>query len=263
MLENLIYSNQIYFQLARFTVTLVLGILFTRAILMPVVVKIISSRDTSKKAKHSIENIVTLIGLFTALLIALQAASFGNLLTILGTLAAAATVAVGFGMRDQVASVVAGVFILTDNPFVKGDYIKVNETEGIIKNISLRTTTLNGKNNAEQIVPNNILTTNVVKNYTRGNVTKVSIETLIDSDKAETASDLLLKSISENEGTLNKPEPEIRYRKISEGKTDMEGTFWIKDAGKVKSTRSSVLQDYSNRAERKGLFEKEKDPEDN
>ncbi|MFQ3275677.1 MAG: small conductance mechanosensitive channel [Candidatus Nanohaloarchaea archaeon] len=256
MIENILYSNQIYFQLARFTVFLVLGVLATRLILMPIVVKIMSRRGTSTKARHSIENIVTLIGLFTALLVALQAASFGNLLTILGTLAAAATVAVGFGMRDQVASVVAGVFIHMDNPFVKGDYIKVNETEGIIKNISLRTTTLNGKNNAEQVVPNNILTTNVVKNYTRGNVTKVSIETLIEADKAETASDLLLNSINENEGTLDKPEPEIRYRKISEGKTDMEATFWIRDAGKLKSTRSSVLQDYSEKAEKEGLFEK-------
>lgn len=261
MIENLLYSDQIYFQLARFLVTLVLGVLTTRAVLMPLVVKIMSRRGTSTKAKHSIENIVTLIGLFIALLVALQAASFGNLLTILGTLAAAATVAVGFGMRDQVASVVAGVFILTDNPFVKGDYIKVNDTEGIIKDISLRTTTLNGKNNAEQIVPNNILTTNVVKNYTRDNITKVSIETLIESDKAEIASDLLLNSINENKGTLDKPEPEIRFRKISEGKTDMEATFWIRNAGKVKSTRSSVLQDYSERAKKEGLFEKEEKKE--
>ncbi|MFT4892572.1 MAG: small-conductance mechanosensitive channel [Candidatus Nanohaloarchaea archaeon] len=257
MIENVLYSNQVYFQLLRFMITLVAGVLLTRAVLMPIVVRVMSRRGSSKKALHSIENISALIGLFLALLISLQAANFGNLLTILGTLAAAATVAIGFGMRDQVASVVAGVFIHVDNPFVKGDYIKVGENEGIIKDISLRTTTLNGKNNAEQVVPNNLLTTNVVKNYTRGNVTKVSIETLIESDKAEQASELILESIDENESVLNKPEPEIRYRKMSEGKTEMEATFWIKSAEKVKIARSDVLKGYSEKAEKKGLFEKE------
>jgi small-conductance mechanosensitive channel len=261
MIENLLYSNQIYFQLARFAVTIVLGVLATRTVLMPVVVKLMARRGSTSKARHSMENITALIGLFLTLLIALQIASFGNLLTILGTLAAAATVAVGFGMRDQVASVVAGVFIHMDNPFVKGDYIKVGENEGVIKDISLRTTTLNGKNTEKQVVPNNLLTTNVVRNYTKENITKVSIESLIESDKAETASDLLLDSINQSEETLNKPEPEIRYKKVSEGKTEMEATFWIKTAKDVKKTRSAVLKDYSREAEKKGLFEKEEKDE--
>lgn len=257
MIEGVLYGNQVYFQLIRFIIILAVGVVATRAVLMPLTTKLMARRGSSKKARHSIENIIGLVGLFLTLLIALQTANFGNLLTILGTLAAAATVAIGFGMRDQVASVVAGVFIHVDNPFVKGDYIKVNDTEGVIKSISLRATVLNGKNNTEQIVPNHLLTTNVVKNYTRGSRTKVSIETTVDADKAEEISELILESIDENEGTLNTPEPEIRYRKITEGKTEMEATFWIKGSENVKSSRSSVLQDYSKKAEEKGIFKNE------
>lgn len=257
MIEQLLYGDQVYSQLFRFCLILIIGVVATRTVLMPLISRIMSGRNASKKAQHSFENIVGLLGLFTTLLIALQTANFGNLLTILGTLAAAATVAVGFGMRDQVASIVAGVFIHLDNPFVKGDYIRVNDTEGIIKDISLRTTTLNGRRNAEQVVPNNILTTNIVKNYTRGSSTKVSIETTIGSGKAEKASKLILESVGETKEAISSPEPEIRYSKISEGKTEIEATFWIKSAKDVKKTRSEVLKTYSEKAEKKGLFKEE------
>ena len=165
IVEQILSGSNIYFQLARFFIVVFAGVLLTRAVVMPLSVKLMSRRNSSKKAKHSLENITGLFALFTTLLIALQAASFGNLLTILGTIAAAATVAIGFGMRDQVSSLVAGIFIHTDNPFVKGDYIKVTETAGKIKEINLRTTKLNSENDT-QIVPNNILNSNTVQNFT-------------------------------------------------------------------------------------------------
>lgn len=259
MLEQLLQSNLIYFQLARFSATLIIGVLATRALLMPLTVRILSRKAGSKKARHSIENITAIIGFFFVLIISLQVANFGNLLTVLGTLAAAATVAIGFGMRDQVASVIAGVFIHLDNPFVKGDYIKVNDTEGVIRNIKLRTTILNGKGNAEQVVPNNILTTNSVKNYTKESITKVSVETVVKSERAEKASDLLLSAIDGSDAALNKPEPKVNFRKIEEAKTEMEASFWIRNPENLKDARSSVLKDYSQKASEENLFEEEKD----
>ncbi|MFB6182515.1 MAG: mechanosensitive ion channel domain-containing protein [Candidatus Nanohaloarchaea archaeon] len=125
---------------------------------MPTTRKILQIRGKQKKSIHSVENIVGVIGLFITFTVGLQAAKFGNLATILGAIAAALTVAVGFGMRDQISSLVAGILIQLDNPFVKGDYIKVNDQEGKVKEINLRTTIINGKNNEKLVLPNNVLT---------------------------------------------------------------------------------------------------------
>ena len=67
------------------------------------------------------------------------------------------TVAVGFGMRDQVGNLVSGIFIHFDNPFIKGDYIKVEETEGVVQEIHLRETIINGAGSEKTMIPNSKL----------------------------------------------------------------------------------------------------------
>ncbi len=240
----------------RFFVALATGVFLTRIGLVPLARSVAVRRGGDKKSVHSIENITSVIGIFISLTVALQAASFGNLVTVLGAIAAAATVAVGFGMREQVGSVVAGIFIYTDNPFIKGDYIKVNDIEGVVKEIGLRATILNGGDSEKQVVPNSILTQNNLKNYTKGRRSKVSISTKIDIEKVEKVKDILFQKIDDAEETLSKPEPKIMFRSIDDGKTDIDVVFWIKDSKKVKEVRSKVLEQFNSEAIKQGLFEK-------
>ena len=254
-----VMGESIYFQLLRFFIVLALGIVFTRAILMKVSVKLFSHKND--KALHSIENLTGVLGIFITFTLALQAGSFGDLVGVLTAIAAAATVAAGFGMRDQVSNLTAGILIHLDNPFIKGDYIKVGDTEGVVKDISMRATQLNGGNNKKQIVPNAMLTTGVVKNYTRDRETKVSIETKVGLKDSEKTSELLLQAIKESKATLDSPEPNISYKKIEENKLEMDATFWVNKASKVKKARSEVLKDYTQKMKDQGLLDEKKDEE--
>lgn len=255
VVENLIPNTEIYLQLLRFFVSLGIGLFVTRTVLMPLSRKLAQKKGGDKKMVHSTENIAAITGIFMTFTVALQAASFGNLVTVLGAVAAAATVAIGFGMRDQVSSVVAGIFIYTDNPFVKGDYIKVNETEGVVKDISLRATILNGGESEKQIVPNSILTQNTVKNFTKGRKTKVSIKTDVDVDKTEEVSRILLEKIENTSETLNKPAPKTIFKHFSDGKMELDTVFWIKDSKDVKDVRSEVLKEFNTEIREKKLFD--------
>lgn len=255
MIDQFLTSQQVYFQLARFIVAIVAGVVITRTVLMPLTRRAMIRKGSDVKAKHSMENLVGLIGLFASFIVALQAGNFGNLVTVLGTVAAALTVAIGFGMRDQVSSVVAGIFIHTDNPFIKGDYIKVNDFEGVVKEIRLRATILNGKNNEKQVVPNNILTANVVKNMTKGKRTKVAMEFDIPSDKLEAASEMLSKTAKENELVQEKPEPELNYTGVEDGKVATELSYWVKDPEQVKPARTQILESFNKEAVEEGVFE--------
>lgn len=241
---SILTGDSIHFQLARFFIALIIGVILTKTVFAPLMSRILA-RNPDVKTRQSLENIGVLIGLFISFTIALQAANFGNLVTVLGTLAAAATVAVGFGMRDQVASVVAGVFIHTDNPFLKGDYIKVGDTEGVVKDIKLRATTLNGAKQEKQIIPNNKLTTEVVKNYTKGTKTKASLEAKIPLEKLEKTSEELQQIAQQTEKVLETPEPRTRNKDVEEDKAQLELKYWVDKPGHVKDSKSEIIQKYS------------------
>ena len=96
---GILTGTSTWVQLARFLVTLLVGVAVTRILLMPASRRLVSKKG-DRKVTHSIENLVGVTGLFLTFTVALQAGSFGGLATIIGAIAAALTVAVGFGMRD-------------------------------------------------------------------------------------------------------------------------------------------------------------------
>ena len=253
---QLLTGSSAYFQLARFFITMFVGIAVTRLLLMPLSRKTVK-RKGDKKITHSIENLTGIVGLFLTFTVALQAGNFGNLATIIGAIAAALTVAVGFGMRDQVSSVVGGIFIHLDNPFVKGDYIKTGEYEGVVKEVKLRATVLNGNSSEKLVVPNSALTTGAVKNYTKGSKTKTSLEIGIETLKKEQHEKALLKATEKHEEILKRPEPKVVLKGLEDGKLNAELQYWIKDSGSKKDVRSQVLENYVSEAIDKGLIKEE------
>jgi small-conductance mechanosensitive channel len=256
ILENLLGNQQTLIQLGRFLLTLAIGAFLTRAVLMPLTRRLLFKRK-DEKTLHSIVNIAGIIGLFLSFTVALQAGNFGDLATIIGAIAAALTVAVGFGMRDQVGNIVSGIFIHFDNPFIKGDYIKVGEVEGVVKEISLRDTIINGQGSEKTVIPNSTLMNNPMKNYTRGRRTKTSIETKIDPKKLEEVSLLLREAAEENQKVLKKPGPETVYRKLEDGKMNTELHYWVKDPETSKQIKSQVLEKYNQKLKETGLLEED------
>lgn len=256
----LLQNTSTYLQLARFFLTLIVGVALTRLILMPATRRLIGRRG-DRKATHSIENLVGVLGLFLAFTVALQAGNFGNLATIIGAIAAALTVAVGFGMRDQVASVVGGIFIHLDNPFIKGDYIKTGDYEGVVKEIKLRATILNGSTSEKLVVPNSTLVTSPVKNFTKGSKTKTSLEVNLDSLNQEKHSELLKEAANKQDEVLTNPEPRVMLKGLEDGKLNAELQYWLRDSGDVKNVRSRVLKNYVERAIEEGLISEEKEEE--
>ncbi len=216
----------------------------TKVIFVPFTSKI-ASRKGDIKAVQSFGNIAYILGAFVSFTAALQAAAFGNLVTVLGAIAAAATVAIGFGMRDQVASVVAGIFIHTDNPFLKGDYIKVKEFEGVVVDINLRTTVLNGKNNEKQLVPNNLLTTDVVKNYSKGKKTKAVIDLTTNSKMLEKDEEQVLEILESLENVLSRPTPDFRIKDVEKEEVKCEVRFWLRNSEDVKEVKSNFLREFA------------------
>lgn len=247
-------DTQVYVQLGLFIAAIVIGVGLTRAVLMPAVGRLVKRREGDIKAIHSVQNVAGVLGYFMTVTVALQFAGFGNLLTVIGTIAAAATVAIGFGMRDQISSLIAGVFIHTDNPYVKGDYIEIDEHEGIVRDVRLRTTVIESESYPKQVVPNNIITTKTLKNFTRGRKTRRNIEVRAEPEKAEEASKLLLEAVSSHESVWEKPVPEVDFKSFEDGKLLIQASFWLGKPEQIRDIQDEILRDYRSKAEKKGLL---------
>lgn len=97
-----------------------------------------------------------------------------EMLTILGGTAA---VAVGFAMKDLVASLVAGVTIMFDRPFQVGDRVTFAGQYGDIISIGLRSVKLRTLDDSMVTIPNNMLLNEVT---TCGNYGVLNMQLMID-----------------------------------------------------------------------------------
>ncbi len=97
-----------------------------------------------------------------------------EMLAILGGTAA---VAVGFAMKDLVASLVAGVTIMFDRPFQVGDRVTFAGQYGDILSIGLRSVKLRTLDDSMVTIPNNMLLNEVT---TCGNYGVLNMQLMID-----------------------------------------------------------------------------------
>lgn len=76
--------------------------------------------------------------------------------------------AVGFGAQSLVKDIINGFFILFEDQFAVGDYIKVASVDGVVEELGLRTTRLRSFAGEIHIIPNGEI--NQVTNYSSGNM---------------------------------------------------------------------------------------------
>jgi len=69
--------------------------------------------------------------------------------------------ALGFALRDVLSNVLAGVLIMIYRPFERNDRIIVTNFEGLVTDIDLRYTTIQGENK-KILIPNATLFTNAI-----------------------------------------------------------------------------------------------------
>lgn len=76
--------------------------------------------------------------------------------------------AVGFGAQNLVRDVITGFFILLENQFAVGEFVKIGSTQGIVEELGLRVTKLRDWGGELHIIPNGQI--KEVTNYNRGSM---------------------------------------------------------------------------------------------
>ncbi|PEA56561.1 mechanosensitive ion channel protein MscS [Bacillus pseudomycoides] len=152
----------------------------------------ISERRTMTVAKL-LENILTYVIFFIVIIAILGV--FG--IDTKGLLAGAGVVglAVGFGAQNLVKDVITGFFILLEDQFSVGDYVRLGQFEGVIEEIGLRTTKMKKWTGEIHIIPNGSI--KEVTNFSVSNsVAFVDVSISYESD-IEHAEQVLEKLLDE------------------------------------------------------------------
>lgn len=74
--------------------------------------------------------------------------------------------AIGFGAQSLVKDIITGFFILLEDQYAVGDYVKIGSYQGTVEELGLRVTKLRDFNGELHIIPNSSI--QIVTNSTRG-----------------------------------------------------------------------------------------------
>ncbi|MBO9131356.1 mechanosensitive ion channel family protein [Bacillus sp. 165] len=153
----------------------------------------ISERRTATVAKL-LQNVLVYIVFFVVIVMILGVLGIETK----GLLAGAGVVglAVGFGAQNLVRDVITGFFILLEDQFSVGDYVRLGQFEGVIEEIGLRTTKIKSWTGELHIIPNGNI--NEVTNFSLNNsiaIVDVGIAYESDIDYAERVIEDLLEEL--------------------------------------------------------------------
>ncbi len=209
-------------------VTLVAVYVAGRALLLPVADRAMDRRGLDAHARRPLKKLSAFLVGFLALAAGFAAAGQGSILTSLATVAAAATLAIGFALQDVLKNFVAGVFIFAERPFRIGDWIEWDDNAGVVEDISLRVTRVRSFDNELLTVPNSQLTDNVLTNPVDADKLRVKFVFGIGyDDDIETATDIILEEATAHDEIMDDPAPSVRLTELGDSSVGLQSRIWI------------------------------------
>ncbi|HYD94045.1 MAG TPA: mechanosensitive ion channel domain-containing protein [Noviherbaspirillum sp.] len=174
-------------------------------------------------------------------------------LTVLSVFGGALGVGLGLGLQKIVSSYVSGFVVLLERSLTIGDVVTVDKYSGQITQINTRYTVLRGGDGIETVIPNEMLLSGTVQNYSLSDrilrlSTRVTVAYKSDVDLVLA---LLIDAAASVDRVLKDPAPHAFLMRFDADGFEMELGWWIADP---ENGRSNVLSDV-NRAVWKNLQE--------
>jgi potassium efflux system protein len=207
----------------------------------------------NNKSHRSRLMITRLVLLVSGFLLAIAASGFpvDRITVILGAL----SVGIGLGLQGIVNNFVSGIILIFDRTMRIGDIIEIGDKKGLVKEISVRSSTLLTPEGAEVIIPNgNILSQNIV-NWTLSN-NNIRVELSLSVDKTSLSEDErkgIIEIIKSSPYVMPQKEPEIFINTITSQTTQLKIYFWCKEVSKSEIARSEIYASICKYLGDKGL----------
>ena len=167
--------------------------------------------------------------LLVGLLVALSAA--GIPLGALGVMGGAVGVGIGLGLQRLAANYVSGFVILAERSLRIGDTVRVDNFEGRISDITTRYTLIRAANGRESIVPNEMLITQRVENfsYADPNAAITTVVQVAYGTDVPALTPKLQTAMAAVPRVLTTPGPAVQLSSFAADGLELTLVFWIGD----------------------------------
>lgn len=181
---------------------------------------------------------VLIVGFFTAL--TFSGISLDKLAIVLGAL----SVGIGFGLQTIVNNLVSGIILAFERPIQIGDAIEVGGRTGVVKEVGIRSSTLQSYDGSEVIIPNGDLLSQHLINWTLSD-RKRRIEIIIGvayGSDLKLVQEVLFKAMKKNE-ILSLPEPHVFVHNFADSAVEFRLFFWVSNFDTWLGVKNQVMLD--------------------
>jgi potassium-dependent mechanosensitive channel len=181
--------------------------------------------------------------LLAGLVVALAAAGFhlSQLALVLGAL----SVGIGLGLQDVVKNFVSGLILMVERPVQPGDIAEVSGTIGKVREIGMRATTLTTFEGADVIVPNGMLLSEKMINWTLSSDKRrieIALGVAYGTDPQRVL-DLLLQVAESAKGVARVPSPTVVFSGFGQSTLDFSIRAWTDNYDDAVFVRSALAVD--------------------
>jgi len=143
----------------------------------------------------------------------------------------ALSVGVGLGFQNIVNNFVSGIILLFERPLKIGDSVQVNGRLGRVKEMGVRTSTLQTEDGAEIIIPNGTILSQDIINWSHtNNRRRFDLQYTLLSDKSpQELEPLLTDALLESQSVLPAPRPIVLFEYLGAEEIKTKMLFWSKD----------------------------------
>ena len=159
--------------------------------------------------------------LFLAGVLGVKSVSFAAVLASMG-------LAVGMALSGQLQNLAGGVIIIVAKPFKLGDFISSQGTDGTVKAVRLFHTEVLTPDNKVVFIPNSLLSSNSVVNYSHEELRRVEWTIGIEYDEDyQRVRQVILALLQQDQRILTTPEPVIVLHKLNDSSVDILVRAWV------------------------------------
>lgn len=141
-------------------------------------------------------------------------------------------IVIGLAARKTIGSLIAGLVLMFSRPFEVGDWVVVDGQEGVVTDITLMSTRVRSFNGDRVVVPNDVITGEIVINRSREGRLRVEAEVGIDYEDdlrtaVEVAESVVTDVAREHSHGLEEPSPGVLVQSFGDSAIELAVRVWL------------------------------------